>query len=252
MNEDKFNNIAEIYEKYRPSYPEEYINYIIEKCNLNSESLVADIGAGTGILTRQLLNRNLKVVGVEPNNDMRNILKKLELNKRFKAIEGKAENTNLEDNSIDLIVVAQAFHWFDSERFRNECKRILKTNGKVCIMWNKLDMNSEIVKEQKKIDDKYEKRYTEVNNLLDDTKRELKIKEFFENSYYERRIVENNLINDKEKFIGSNLSKSYSLRKGDEFYDDYIRDFENVFNKYSQDGIVIIPNNTYGYLGEIS
>ena len=179
MNEDKFNNIAEIYEKYRPSYPEEYINYIIEKCNLNSESLVADIGAGTGILTRQLLNRNLKVVGVEPNNDMRNILKKLELNKRFKAIEGKAENTNLEDNSIDLIVVAQAFHWFDSERFRNECKRILKTNGKVCIMWNKLDMNSEIVKEQKKIDDKYEKRYTEVNNLLDDTKRELKIKEFF-------------------------------------------------------------------------
>ena len=104
MNEDKFNNIAEIYEKYRPSYPEEYINYIIEKCNLNSESLVADIGAGTGILTRQLLNRNLKVVGVEPNNDMRNILKKLELNKRFKAIEGKAENTNLEDNSIELIV----------------------------------------------------------------------------------------------------------------------------------------------------
>ena len=71
MNEDKFNHLADIYEKYRPSYPEEYIKDIIIKCHLDSESLVADIGSGRGILTIHLLNNHLKVVGVEPNLDMR-------------------------------------------------------------------------------------------------------------------------------------------------------------------------------------
>ena len=118
MNEDKFNHLADIYEKYRPYYPQKYVEDIIEKCHLNFESLVADIGAGTGILTRQLLHNNLKVVGVEPNPDMRKVLKKLETNKNFRAIEGTAEHTNIENNSIDLVVVAQAFHWFDKEKFK--------------------------------------------------------------------------------------------------------------------------------------
>ena len=184
MCEDKFNDIAEIYEKYRPSYPEEYVNYIIKKSHLNSNSLVADIGAGTGILSRQLLSKNLQVVGVEPSKDMRNILKKMEVNRRFKAVEGTAENTTLRDNSIDLVVVAQAFHWFDNEKFRKECKRILKLNGKVCIMWNRLDMTKEIAKEQKAIDDKYTKRYEEVNQLLDEEQREKKVKDFFQEKLY--------------------------------------------------------------------
>ena len=251
MSEDKFDNLANIYEKYRPSYPEEYIKDIIAKCNLNSESLIADIGAGTGFLTRQLLKHNLKVIGVEPSKDMRNILKKCEENRNFKAIEGTAENTNLKDNSIDLIVVAQAFHWFDNEKFRKECKRILKQNGKICIMWNRIDMTKNIAKEQKEIDDKYTKRYDEVNKLLDEKQREKKVKDFFQENHYESDIVDNLIINDKEKFIGYNLSKSYSLRENDLYYKEYVKAFENLFDKYSKDGLLEIPNKTYGYIGKI-
>ena len=103
MNEDKFNHLADIYEKYRPSYPEEYIKDIIIKCHLDSESLVADIGAGTGILTRRFLNNNIQIVGVEPNQDMRKILKRLEKNPNFRSIDGTAEHTKLKDNSIDRL-----------------------------------------------------------------------------------------------------------------------------------------------------
>ncbi len=251
MNEDKFNHLADIYEKYRPSYPEDYIKDVINKCHLDSESLVADIGAGTGILSRQLLHNNLKVVGVEPNSDMRKILKKLETNENFRAIDGTAEHTNLENNSVDLIVVAQAFHWFDKEKFKKECKRILKPNGKVWILWNQLDENKEIVKEQKKIDDKYTNRFQEVNGILSATKKEDKIQGFFKDNIYEAKVVDNPLENDKERFIGSNLSKSYSLKKDDVNYDKYIEAFGKVFDKYSENGKVMIPNKTYGYLGKI-
>ena len=252
MNEDKFNHLADIYEKYRPSYPEKYVKDIIATCHLNSESLVADIGAGTGILTRQLLHNNLKVVGVEPNPDMRKLLKKLEANKNFKAVEGTAEHTNLEDHSIDLIVVAQAFHWFDKEKFKKECKRILKPNGSVWILWNQLDENKEIVKEQKKIDDQFTNRFQEVNGILSAAKKEEKIQGFFKDNQYETKIVDNPLENDKERFIGSNLSKSYSLKKEDENYDNYIKAFGEVFDKYCENGKVMIPNKTYGYLGKIN
>ena len=251
MNEDKFNHLADIYEKYRPSYPEEYIKDVIAKCHLDSKSLVADIGAGTGILTRQLLHHNLKVVGVEPNSDMRRILKNLEANKNFRTIEGTAEHTNLEDNSIDLIVVAQAFHWFDKEKFKKECKRILKPNGNVWILWNQLDEKQDVVKEQKRVDDIYTKRFQEVNGILDANKKEEKIKGFFKDNIYEAKAVDNPLENDKEKFIGSNLSKSYSLKKEDMNYDNYIKAFGEVFDKYSKNGKIMIPNKTYGYLGKV-
>ena len=251
MNEDKFNHLADIYEKYRPSYPEEYIKDIIIKCYLDSESLVADIGAGTGILTRQLLHNHLKVVGVEPNLDMRKVLKKLETNKNFKAIEGTAEHTNLEDNSIDLIVVAQAFHWFDKEKFKKECKRILKPNGKVWILWNQLDETKEIVKEQKRIDDEYTNRFQEVNGILDANKKEEQIQGFFQGNIYEKKVVDNPLENDKERFIGANLSKSYSLKKENPNYDNYIEAFGQIFDRYSENGKVMIPNKTYGYLGKV-
>ena len=251
MNEDKFNHLADIYEKYRPSYPQKYVEDIIEKCHLNFESLVADIGAGTGILTRQLLHNNLKVVGVEPNPDMRKVLKKLETNKNFRAIEGTAEHTNLENNSIDLVVVAQAFHWFDKEKFKEECKRILKPNGSLWILWNQLDENEEIVKEQKRIDDQYTNRFQEVNGILSATKKEEKIQGFFKDNRYETKVVDNPLENNKERFIGSNLSKSYSLKKEDRNYNNYIKAFGEVFDKYSENGMVIIPNKTYGYLGKV-
>ena len=252
MENNIFDDVATIYEKYRPSYPEEYINYLISKCNLNKNSVVADIGAGTGIFTKQLLDKNLKVIAVEPNNKMRKVLEeKLSGNKNFTSTNGTDKNTNLKENSIDLITVAQAFHWFDIQSFRKECKRILKPNGKICIIWNKLDTNDIIVKEEKNIDYTYTNQFKEINNILQDEKREQLIKEFFSNSTYKCKITENNQIYNKETFIGVNLSKSYSLRKEDKNYNKYIQAFKDLFDKYSKNGNLTIKNNTFAYLGSL-
>lgn len=252
MENNIFDDVASIYEKYRPSYPEEYLNYLISKCNLNKNSVVADIGAGTGIFTKQLLDKNLKVIAVEPNDKMRKVLEeKLNGNKNFTSINGTDKNTNLKENSIDLITVAQAFHWFDIQSFRKECKRILKPNGKICIIWNKLDTNDTIVKEEKNIDYTYTNQFKEINNILQDEKREQLIKEFFSNGTYECKITENNQIYNKETFIGVNLSKSYSLRKEDKNYNEYIKAFKDLFDKYSKNGNLTIKNNTFAYLGSL-
>lgn len=252
MEDGKFNQVAKIYEKYRPSYPEEYIKYLIDRCNLNENSTIADIGAGTGIFSKQLLDNGLKVIGVEPNDEMRKVLEeKLKNNKNFTSIKGNDKNTGLGKNTIDLITVAQAFHWFNIEGFRKECIRILKPDGKVCIIWNKLDLTDTIVKEKKEIDYKYTNQYKEINSILQDEKRENLIKNFFKTGNYECKITKNNLIYNKESFIGVNLSKSYSLRKEDKNYNEYVKAFENLFDKYSKNGKLLIKNNTYGYLGYI-
>lgn len=183
---------------------------------------------------------------------MRTILiEKLKGNKNFTAINGSDSNTNLENNSIDLITIAQAFHWFNIESFRKECKRILKPNGKICIIWNKLDTTDTIVKEEKNIDKIYTNQYKEIDNVLQDERREHLIKDFFKNNTYECKITPNNLIYTKQTFIGVNLSKSYSLKKEDKNYINYLKAFENLFDKYNKNGSITIKNNTYAYLGSL-
>jgi 16S rRNA A1518/A1519 N6-dimethyltransferase RsmA/KsgA/DIM1 with predicted DNA glycosylase/AP lyase activity len=98
---EKFTGKADIYSKNRPNYPIEYINYLISYNSLTSESAIADIGSGTGILSKQFLEKKLKVMAVEPNKDMRIKAEQL-LNtySGFISIEGTAEDTTLQDNSI--------------------------------------------------------------------------------------------------------------------------------------------------------
>ena len=88
---------------------------------------MADIGSECGIFSHQLLESGLHVIGVEPNDDMRKMAEQsLKLYSRFQSIKATAENTTLKENSVDLVTVAQAFHWFDKEAFKIECQRILK------------------------------------------------------------------------------------------------------------------------------
>lgn len=131
---DRFSNKAEKYELYRPGYTEESILKIMQLCNINpkGEIKVADIGAGTGKFTRLLLDKGFYVYAVEPNEQMRNIGEtKFNNFSNFNSINSVAENTQLKDNCVSLITVAQAFHYFDLDKTKNEFIRILKPGGKV-------------------------------------------------------------------------------------------------------------------------
>ncbi len=345
MNENKFNGMGKIYSKYRPSYPFNFIDYLftdvgisknsiiadigsgtgiltgqlLEKgskvygvepnafnfidylftdVGISKNSIIADIGSGTGILTGQLLEKGSKVYGVEPNADMRVIAEtNLKDLPRFTSVNGCAENTTIDDNSVDYITVAQAFHWFDRERFKKECQRILKAEGKVILVWNVRDNKNELVMENYKVNRKYcpsfngfsdgmygknneddfsdffnGKYETKVflNNLIFDMdgfigrnlsssyfsdgmygkNNEDDFSDFF-NGKYETKVFLNNLIFDMDGFIGRNLSSSYSLKSNDAQYDNYVNELKKVYEKYSSNGQLIMPNLTCSYIGNV-
>ncbi len=121
MVKDKFTDKVIDYLKYRPTYAQEFIDYLINNVGLSKNSVVADIGAGIGILTKQLGDKVKTIFAVEPNLNMCSTCKQYcGSMKNFMAINGSAEDTGLNDNSIDFITVAQAFHWFDRKRIKIE------------------------------------------------------------------------------------------------------------------------------------
>ena len=124
---ERFSNRVENYVKYRPSYPREVMDLFRDEMNLQKNSVVADIGSGTGISTKLFLENGNTVFGIEPNEAMRqaaeNFLNDLP---KFESVNGTAENTTLLNKSVDFVIAAQAFHWFDQTKTNNEFKRILK------------------------------------------------------------------------------------------------------------------------------
>src|SRR3954467_5791308 len=111
----RFTDRVEDYVRYRPSYPAaELLDFLTAKTGFDASWVVADIGSGTGISTEMFLRNGNKVYGVEPNDAMRQ--KAEELLKEypgFTSVNGTAENTQLPDKSVGLVLAGQAFHWFN-------------------------------------------------------------------------------------------------------------------------------------------
>src|SRR5688572_11749971 len=109
----RFTHRADAYVKSRPSYPAGLFDVLRDECGLGPSSVVADLGSGTGIFTRLLLERGATVHAVEPNDDMRGEAERtLASEPRFHSVKGTAEATTLAAGSIHLVTAAQAFHWF--------------------------------------------------------------------------------------------------------------------------------------------
>lgn len=121
----------------RPGYPDALYDGLAEHAGLRPGIVVADLGAGTGLLSEGLLERGAEVVAVEPNAPMRSAAERiLGHTPGFRAVEGAAEATSLPAHSVDLVTAAQAFHWFEVEASRREALRILKPHGLVALIWN--------------------------------------------------------------------------------------------------------------------
>ena len=125
------------YAAARPDYPAPLFETLIATCGLTDKAVIADLGSGTGLLTQGFLQRGFRVFAVEPNDAMRSAGDHL-LGKfpEYRSIDGSAESIPLESASVDLVTAAQAFHWFDIDRARTECLRILRPTGNVALIWN--------------------------------------------------------------------------------------------------------------------
>jgi len=138
---DYFTGLADDYESHRPGYPPEAIATALE--GLARPVRVADIGCGTGICTRILAEAGAEVIGLEPNADMLAVARRHPApapgREAIVYKQASAEKTGLPDASVDLVLCAQAFHWFDASAALTEFRRILIPGGRLALLWNRRD-----------------------------------------------------------------------------------------------------------------
>lgn len=125
------------YDAARPDYPAEALDWIVDGLGLSESSRVLDLAAGTGIMTRQLRGRVASVVAVEPSTGMREVLRSALPD--VQVLVGTAEAIPLDDASVDAVVVAQAFHWFEPAAALAEIHRVLVPAGGLALIWNERD-----------------------------------------------------------------------------------------------------------------
>src|SRR5215813_11661600 len=134
---ERFSTRVDNYVRYRPGYPAEIIDLLTASCGLTPQSLIADIGSGTGKSAEIFLANGNVVFGIEPNEGMRTAAETiLGKNPNFRSVNATAEATTLPESSVDLITAGQAFHWFDLEKTKPEWVRILKPGGWAVVIWN--------------------------------------------------------------------------------------------------------------------
>lgn len=246
----RFTNRVTNYVKYRPGYPTAVIDHL-EKCgHLTTGSVIADVGSGTGIFTKLLLERGLTVFAVEPNEAMRKEAEyQLKNFPGFHSVEGAADATGLPAKSVDLITCAQAFHWFNTSEAKIEFKRVLKTGGNVALIWNNRDIEAddfavayELLLKQQSGD------YERINhqNLA-----ETDFVRFFKNGKYSLTKFPNQQIFNFEQLAGRAFSSSYVPAEETEGGKVFKSHLQELFDSYQQNGKVIFRYNTEVYLGKL-
>ena len=248
-NTKKFDGYADDYTSGRPDYAKELIDHFYNCYGFDRAAAIADIGSGTGKLSRGLLMRGSRVFCVEPNVDMRRVAEKeLSAFEGFRSVAGDAENTTLDDGSVDFVTVAQAFHWFDVESFREECKRILKDNGRVFLIWNVRDMSDPVNRDLQDVYVKYCPDFVGFSGGIE--KDDARIRDFFRGKY-EYAEFSNPLVFDRERFIARSLSGSYSIKEGDANFGEYMKAVTDLFDKYVKGGVVTMGNSSVAYIGTV-
>ena len=246
---ERFSNRVENYVKYRPAYPAEVLQTFKDKMNLQTSSVVADIGSGTGISAGLFLENGNRVFGVEPNEAMRaaaeDFLKDFP---NFRSVDGTAENTTLENNGVDFVVAAQAFHWFDAEKTRKEFKRILKEKGFVALLWNERQLDtSDFLRAYERFLSKYGTDYETVRH---DNIGEKTLKDFFQIDF-RRESFPNVQTLDFAGLKGRMLSASYMPSEGDAIFEPMIAELERLFADYAKDDRIKVLYTTNLYYAQI-
>jgi len=246
----RFSNRVENYIRYRPSYPREIIDLLRAECGLTLDSVVADIGFGTGKLTELILPHAKCVVGIEPNVEMREAGERLmQAHSNFFSLAGTAEATTLAGNSVDLIVAGQAFHWFDRKRARTEFERILKPGRHVALIWNALQTGTApflIAYEAllRQFAPEYERvnhRNVDLRTLAEFFRREPQCRSFPYMQYF-----------DFAGLRGRLLSSSYVPAEGDPGCAEMLNQLREIFDAHQQNGHVEFRYDSLVYISELA
>ena len=247
----RFSDRVENYVKYRPTYPIELIDHLKKNSIITNGQNIADIGSGTGIFSKLLINTDNNVYAVEPNKEMRTAAEKsLKNNPNFISVDGTAENTTLKENSIDIITAAQCFHWFDLQKTRKEFLRILKPNGYIVLIWNVREIEaSPFLFEYENLIKSHCPNYSQVNSGNIDFD---KIINFINPKNTQKFSCMNEQLFDFEGLKGRLKSSSYTPTEEQTEYPMMIEDLAKLFKKFQKNGSVKFLYDCKMYFGKIN
>jgi SAM-dependent methyltransferase len=246
---ERFSGRVAEYVSYRPTYPDGILNVLAEEADLSEHSGVADIGSGTGISAELLLRSGCTVYAVEPNHAMRAAAESLlGANERFHSVPGTAEATNLASSTFDLVVAAQAFHWFDIPSARREFARILKPAGLAALLWNiRLTDATPFLSAYDALLREYAIGYRDVMSLTLSTER---LRQLYRSAY---RTFEfsNEQSFDLLSLKGRLLSSSYTPTPEHPRHQPMLRELREIFNEHQREGHVRVLYKTQLHLGRV-
>ena len=247
----RFTGLADTYSRFRPSYPAQAIDFIMARCGLGKESLLVDVGCGTGIASRLFAARAIKVVGIEPNIEMRcaavATTQNVEPDSTVTYRAGRAEATGLPAETADAVLSAQAFHWFEPAATLREFHRILKPPGWAILMWNEREERDpvtaaygEVIRTANDAATVEGPRQTRAGNVLRTSPHFRKAEQV---TFHNQQVL------DEEGLLGRAFSASYAPREANT-KEAWIDRLKLVFSQHQRDGTVILRYRTSIYVAQ--
>ncbi|HEX4066143.1 MAG TPA: class I SAM-dependent methyltransferase [Acidobacteriaceae bacterium] len=247
----RFTGRVESYRRYRPTYPPAVVDLLTRECGLTPESTLADIAAGTGLLTEIFLAAGFAVTAVEPNEEMRAACAALEARyPKLSVRNGTAEATALPDHSTNLITVAQAMHWFDLERTRTEFLRILKPGGCCAVIYNNRRLGGD------RFHDTYEQFLLEFGTDYAAVKQQhvgrKRLAQFFAPAEMQCATLPNPQALTLEALEGRVLSSSYSPQPGHPRFEPMRTALAHLFAENASGGTVTLHHDCVVCYGRLA
>ena len=236
------------YAKYRWDYAPQAIQTILDVTHISDEAYIADIGAGTGILTKHFAGIAKRVFAIEPNAEMRHMAARILVPyPSCQIIDACARATTLPDHSIDLITVAQAIHWFEPEPAREEFLRILKADGWLAILRNSgtdkalQEAVAQLLTQEQGVKPSHTNRPAERKPL----------RFFYGGDDFQIRTFSFTMQETWEGFMGALSSASYVPDEVSPLYAKLERAARELFERFSSGGLLAVHGATELCLGQV-
>lgn len=245
----RFSQRAENYDKFRPSYPQVLLHFLHEAVPITPDLVIADIAAGTGIFTEQIAAWGNRVYVVEPNPYMRGMAhRRLAMCGQCVFLEGTAETTGLPNDSVDLFVSAQAFHWFNLVKTRAEFERVGRNGPYVAIIWNLRNTRTAFEVDYEAFIRAYATDYLQVSQRKMDT---AEVHSFFAPSRPQYRVFRHVDSLTYQQLLGRTLSYSFLPDEAAPVVSVMKAALEKLFQVHQRDGKVRLSYKTRLFVGRI-
>jgi len=226
---ERFSSQAALYARYRPSYPPELYHWILATAGVGPGASALDLACGTGLSTRPLAELGLEVVGIDPNEKM---LAEAVAEGGARYARGESTATGLPDQSVDLVTVAQAFHWLDIPATLREIHRVLRPGRSAVAYWNIRDLSPGFMSEYDDSLRRFSREYAIIDKPIETSeqiRRAEGVRDVREAEFGYRQDF------DLEGFLGRVYSSSYVVH-GVKDHEPFRRELRATFERHARAG----------------